>query len=74
MKQHADIAGAKIEQRRRIARHPFLDQVGALACGPLGADALAALADPQRQAVAGGQLVMMAGAAGNIAVSRQTGS
>ncbi len=66
-----DIPVANVEKGRRIARHPAVDPVAPGARRPLFSDALATLADAERQPVRTRQAVVVACPAGDIAVAGQ---
>ena len=71
MEQHAHLAGAEIEKRRRIAWHATFDTRLAAAGRAARADSRAAFTDAQRETVAAMELVMVAGAARDVAIAGQ---
>ena len=71
MKDVADALVPDVPERRRVARDAFADAILTHASGALGAKANAAFADPEAQTVSSAQIMMMASAAGNIAIATE---
>ena len=71
MEQHRKGAGPEIPKRAGIARHALLDRGFTAAGMTRRADTNAPLANPERQAICSAKSVVMAGAAGDIAIAGQ---
>ncbi len=70
VEQDGELGRAEVEERLRIARHPLQRRVGGVG-DAVGAEADAAVAERERQAVAGAEGGVVAGGAGDFLVARQ---